>query len=291
MEQLSPTRRQRQSKWLPPVYYPDTTNEISDEGLYVSEEEYWEKYYDHPDFSYEWNNGYLEVKPVTDLKGFLAYIWFQEILKHFLSVNPIATMVGLDIGFRLGLAHKTSIRKPDLAVLLNENPMIIEPDDCNYKGTFDLCIESLSYSSSREIKRDTKIKKKEYEGIGVREYYILDARKKETSFYRLNRSGIYEPMKPVKQVFKSKVLPGFQFRMSDLYKQPSLEQMAQDIVYQHFVLPFYNMEKQRAEQEKLKAEQEKRRAEQEKLKAQQERERADRLAEKLRSLGVSPEDI
>ncbi|MCP4109136.1 MAG: hypothetical protein GY749_27005, partial [Desulfobacteraceae bacterium] len=39
---------------------------VSEDGLAVSEDEYWEKYYEHPDFSYEWNNGYLEERPVSD---------------------------------------------------------------------------------------------------------------------------------------------------------------------------------------------------------------------------------
>jgi len=39
----------------------------SEDGKRVSESLYWEKYYEHPDFSYEWNRGYLEEKPVSDL--------------------------------------------------------------------------------------------------------------------------------------------------------------------------------------------------------------------------------
>ncbi|MCP4350602.1 MAG: hypothetical protein GY795_34475, partial [Desulfobacterales bacterium] len=31
----------------------------SEDGLAVSEEEYWEKYYEHPYFNYEWNDGVL----------------------------------------------------------------------------------------------------------------------------------------------------------------------------------------------------------------------------------------
>ncbi len=39
---------------------------LSEDGLHVSENEYWEKYYEHPDFNYEWNNGALEEKPMAD---------------------------------------------------------------------------------------------------------------------------------------------------------------------------------------------------------------------------------
>ena len=33
---------------------------------YISEDIYWEKYYDFPDISYEWNNGLLEEIPPTN---------------------------------------------------------------------------------------------------------------------------------------------------------------------------------------------------------------------------------
>jgi hypothetical protein len=96
-------------------------------------------------------------------------------------------------------------------------------------------------------------KKAEYAASGVKEYYILhDSRK--IAFYRLNARGIYVPIKPVgkgKSVIKSKVLPGFQFRITDLYQRPSLKTMSEDQVYQGFILPFYQDEKRA----RLKAEQ------------------------------------
>ncbi len=73
--------------------------------------------------------------------------------------------------------------------------------------------------------------------------------------------------------------------------------MSGDNVYRKFALPFYQAEKQRAEQlekqlhlEKQRAEQEKQRAEQEKQRAEQEKQRAERLAEKLKSLGISADE-
>jgi Uma2 family endonuclease len=251
-----------------------TEKDASEHGLYVSETEYWEKYYHHPDFSYEWNNGYLEEKPMTDYRGSRAYQWFLILLHQFLDRFPIAKMIGLEFGFRLALPRKTSIRKPDLAVVLNSNPILLGDTEFSYKGTFDLCIESLSYSGPKEIKRDKVEKKKEYEGIGVREYYILDARRIETAFYRLNAKGKYQKITPSdRDIIQSEVLPGFRFRISDLYRQPSLEEMTDDDLYNSFVLPFHQKIKQRAEQ----AEQ---RAEQAEMKAA-------RLEAKLRELGIS----
>jgi Uma2 family endonuclease len=249
------------------------TEEVSDDGLYVSEAEYWEKYYNHPDFSYEWNNGYLEEKPMTDLKGSLVYQWFCDILRRYFSTYPVGTLINLEIGFRLALPRGKSVRKPDLAVVLNDNPVMMNLSDSSYKGTFDLCIESLSYSRPKEIKRDTVEKKKEYEGIRVKEYYILDARGMETAFYRLNRKGKYQKISPTDNgVICSEVLPGFQFRISDMYDRPPLEQLAEDAVYQDYVLPFYRNIKLRAEY-----------AEQQLI---AERRKSENLAAKLRELGI-----
>jgi len=244
------------------------------DGLAVSEEEYWDRYYNYcegdSDFSYEWNNGYLEEKPVADFQSSMMYRWFLSLMECYFSAYPIGIMSNFEIGFRLALPHDTSIRKPDLGVVLHDNAVTANPGDSSFRGTFDLCVESLSYSSKRDIVRDTVQKKREYAGGGVREYYILDARGKKTAFYRLNKKGKYTEMKPGKDgIVRSEVLPEFQFEISDLYAQPSLEKLSEKEVYRHYVLPFYQKARQEAEAEKQRAEQEKRRAEQEKQRADQ----------------------
>jgi len=52
-----------------------------------------------------------------------------------------------------------------------------------------------------------------------------------------------------------------------------------------------DQEQARAEQEKQRADQEQARAEQEKQRADQERERSDRLAARLKALGVDPDEL
>ncbi len=288
-------------------------NGISKDGLAVSEEEYWEIYYNDPDFVYEWNNGYLEVKPMSDVKGSKSYRWFCTVLDCYLTTYPVGTAVSLEIGFRLALPYKTGVRIPDLAVVLDNNPVSINDDDRGYHGIFDLCVESLSHSSLKEIKRDTEDKKDEYEGAGVKEYYILDARGTETAFYRRDRHGNYKHIRPAKGgIIRSGILPGFQFRISDLYTRPPLEKLAEDKVYHDYVFPSHKEVKQRAEKAEQCAEQETElrkqetaRAEkaeqcaeqetelrkQETARAEQERLRAERLAEKLRAMGIDPNEI
>lgn len=239
---------------------------LSEAGKRVSEADYWAYYYEHPDFSYEWNNGILEEKPVADVSNADLYRWFLILLNAFLEAQPIARMVNLEIGFRLALPDKTTIRKPDLFVVRNDNPVPLHDSDRTYAGICDLCVESLSDSTTQEIERDTKTKKAEYEGVGVHEYYILDASGKYTAFYRRTPDGDYAPIHTGRdKVIRSQVLPGFQFRLADLYRQPALIELTEDPVYQQYVLLEYQAERRRADQERA---------------------RADRLAARLRELGI-----
>jgi len=234
----------------------------------ISEAEYWKKYYDSPNVVYEWNNGYLEEKAVSDVLTILTYKWFFQLLEHYLRTNPIAQSVLLEMGFRYSLSGKNEVRRPDMGIVLNDNPIPLLLHDKSYHGIYDMCIEVLSDSTIEIMERDTITKKDEYAQAGVKEYYILDGRRERTQFFRLNARGVYIPIKPLKGgIIKSKILPGFQFRFEDLFTKPSPDEMINDKVYQDFVLPSYGSAKQKAE-----------RAEK----------RAERLAEQLRALGVEP---
>jgi Uma2 family endonuclease len=254
----------------------------------VSEALYWEKYYSYPDINYEWNNGQLEVVPMTDYAKYLMYLWFLDLLRDFLQTQPLARIIGLETGFRLTLPTKTTIRKPDLGLVLHTNLVPLEDHDRSYRGVFDLCVESLSDSSQTEIDRDTIIKRAEYAAAGVQEYYILDERRIETQFYYLTTRGIYQPLPRTDGIIRSRVLPGFQFRVQDLYDQPAPPQLVQDPVYSAFSSPFYRTERLRTAAAEAVAETERQHAQQADGRAEQERQRAEHYAELLRAAGLLP---
>lgn len=53
----------------------------------------------------------------------------------------------------------------------------------------------------------------------MKEYYILDDRGVETIFYGLNDRGFYDRIEESNGgVIESKLLPGFRFPVSDIYK-------------------------------------------------------------------------
>ncbi|MBV7339844.1 Uma2 family endonuclease [Chloroflexi bacterium TSY] len=225
------------------------------------------------------------------------YVWFLYLLKDYLSVHPIAEMVGQEIGFSLNLASGTRVRAPDLGIVLNSNPVPIGDRDRSYNGIFDLCIEFVSNSKTSEIERDTVHKYNEYAQRGVTEYFILDgspaSRTNETAFYRLDPAGIYQPISPVNGVIQSSVLPGFQFRVADLYTSPNPTQLLSDVIYQSYVSPELWMERQRVEraeaalqQSKFTLEETQSTLEETRSTLEEEQERANRVRAYLDSQGT-----
>ncbi|MBX3015389.1 MAG: Uma2 family endonuclease [Caldilineaceae bacterium] len=278
-----------------------------DEGRYVTFNDYWANYYTHADASYEWNNGYLEAKPLSTLAQYRLFLWFLKLLHEYATFYDNAELMSLETGFTMTVPDPASpgvmkkvVRKPDLAAILRTNPIQWGEHDHSYKGICDLCVESLSDSSVKEMLRDTQIKKSEYAFAGVQEYYILDPENEYMVFYALSAIGDYVEIQPdAEGVIRSQILPGFQFRRRDLTRLPSLEDLIDDAVYP-YVLPGYRaaldrieqeqqraeQAQRRAEQEQRRAEQEQRRAEQEQQRAEQEQQRAEYYANRLRQLGI-----
>ncbi len=226
---------------------------VSHVGRQVSEEEYWGEYYLETDIHYEWNNGVLEEKPVSDFETISVYQWFMLLLLHFLRVHPIAKLEALEMGFRLALPTGTVIRRPDLGVVRNDNPEPLLPLDCSYHGVFDLCVEALSDQERRDIERDTVFKKAEYAAGGVPEFYILHREPERLAFFTRAPGGLYIPLEPQDGVIRSRVLPGFRFRVDDLIRRPEHETLRHDPVYADFVLPGWRAAEERADAEARRA--------------------------------------
>ncbi|MFN8492289.1 MAG: Uma2 family endonuclease [Caldilineaceae bacterium] len=232
-----------------------------DDGRYVSKAEYWATYYDHADASYEWNDGYLEAKPLPNQIQYNLYLWFLLLLKQYIQVYQNGWLMGLETGFSLTVPDlkllgrlKETVRKPDMAVIRHDNPIPWGELERSYAGICDLCVEALSDSSNVEIERDAKIKKAEYEFAGVQEYYILDPSEAYMHFYERTAAGVYVTMTPDPAgVIHSNVLPGFQFRLRDLQRKPSLEALALDEVYQGYVLLEYQAALAQAAAERMRA--------------------------------------
>ncbi len=224
-----------------------------DDGRYVTLEEYWAKWYENPypdiDVSYEWNNGRLEAKPLPNKPQLNLYNWFLDLLRRYLETNKIADLINLETGFVLTIAdpeepsgQRGAVRKPDIGVILHSNPVSWgRIDQRHFAGVCDMVVEALSDSTQAEAERDTEEKKRDYALAGVKEYFILDPNGDHMSFYRLApTAALYEDIHPDnEQVVHSELLPGFQFRHQDLWRQPDLAELALDDPYAGYVIPGY----------------------------------------------------
>ena len=224
------------------------------DGLSVTLEEYWTKWYANPyadkEVSYEWHNGRLEAKPLSTRAQLELYNWFFHLLLHYVESHPIASLLNLETGFILSIqdldnptGERKEVRKPDIGVIRNDNPVEWEKGERVYKGSCDMCVESVSDSTRAAILRDTEAKKQSYAGSGVREYYILDPSEQYMHCYRLNAAGDYEEIEADDEgVIRSEVLPGFQFRWDDLIRKPAIRELILDAVYGGYILPEYQAE-------------------------------------------------
>ena len=230
---------------------PKVVNPLApDDGREVTKDEYWAKWYEHPyvhiDVSYEWNNGFLEAKSLPNSQELDLSNWFLDITRRYLESKPIASLINLETGFSLTMLDfdetigvREAVRKPDIGVILNTNPVSWGGiNQRAFAGVCDMCIEALSDSNSAEVRRDTEEKKRDYARAGVKEYIILDPKGQHMHFYRLNAEGRYEEIQPdADGVIRMEVLPGFQFRLRDLFSLPKLKDLALDEVYSGYVLP------------------------------------------------------
>ena len=223
-----------------------------DEGRRVTLEEYWDKWYENPypdiDVSYEWNNGILEAKPLANAPQVELGFWFLFLLGQYLYTHNIAQLINLETGFVLTMEDasepsgiRKAVRKPDIGIILNSNPVPWgRVDQRSFAGVCDAVVEFISDSSQVEVLRDTEEKRRDYALAGVQEYYILDPTGEHMHFFRLTTDRQYEEIQPdAGEVIRSQLLPGFQFRLRDLYGLTQLEELALDEVYRGYVLLKY----------------------------------------------------
>ncbi len=237
-----------------------------DDGRYVTKEEYWAKWYENPypdiDVSYEWNNGRLEAKPLPNEPQLDLYNWFLDLLRRYISTYPIAKLINLETGFVLTIedpaepsGQREAVRKPDIGVILNSNPVPWGGvDQRHFEGVCDMVVEAVSDSTPAEVLRDTEEKRRDYALAGVKEYYILDPSREHMRFYRLIAGGRYEEIQPdAEGVIGSDVLPGLQFRLEETERQPDLEELALNDVYSGYVIPKFQIAVTKSEAEAQRA--------------------------------------
>jgi Uma2 family endonuclease len=117
---------------------------------------------------------------------------------------------------RMRLPEKPSGREPDLMFIASAHAERLQ--ETYVDGPADLVVEIVSPDS--EV-RDRADKFLEYETAGIPEYWLLDPRRQEASFYVLGADAQYH-RRPVSSdgLYQSHVLAGFRLRVDWLWRTP-----------------------------------------------------------------------
>ncbi len=198
---------------------------------------------------------------------------------------------------------------PDVIAVLDVDPHLRNRWVVSREGRgLDFALE---VTLEGDRKKDLQDNVSRFARLGITEYFVLDLKFKRILGYRLAQ-GEYEPIVPQGGRWSSRVLGldlAFErdrvrfFAGSAPLPQSEeliarLDSMLADLVLKEQELAREleeaharaEQEKARAEHEKARAEQENARAEHEKARAEQENARAERLAQRLRELGVDPDE-
>lgn len=162
----------------------------------------------------EWVDG--EIVPMSPARAEHQRLMF--FLAQILSIYAEAHQLGevMPPPFLMRLATRPSGREPDLLFIARENAGRLQ--DAYLDGPADLAVEITSPDSST---RDRGDKFTEYETAGVREYWLIDPRRREARFYQLQSDGVYRSIEvEANGVYQSVVLPDFRLPVAWLWQRP-----------------------------------------------------------------------
>ena len=106
-------------------------------------------------------------------------------------------------------------RSPDILFVGKRNLSRLKHN--HLEGPADLVVEIISPGSGAV---DRGEKYFEYEEGGVREYWLIDPRRKQAEFHQLGRDKSFHPMAVTNGVFNSTVLKGFWLEVDWMWKKP-----------------------------------------------------------------------
>ena len=162
---------------------------------------------------YELGRGVIVVSDVPAIRHYrqIDAIRF-ELTKFRISYPGILNAVMASNECKILLADLESERHPDLAIYLTA-----PPEEQNPWAIWipEVAIEVVSPGSEH---RDYVEKREEYFDFGIKEYWIVDADKKEVLVLRRSRGKWAERTLRPGDIYETKLLPGFQFDCGLVFK-------------------------------------------------------------------------
>lgn len=176
------------------------------EQIGISEADYMEHWAEQ---RYEWAKGVLFTMTPISSEHDVLIRYSSNMLEAYFEFRPIGRIRRDPFVMRL---EGISSRQPDIQVILHSNPHPLKPTYMD--GPADICIEITSPGS---VKTDRGDKFVEYEKGGVGEYWIFDPQRRESLFYRLNASGVYQSQPLENDTYATPLLPGLKIHVPTLW--------------------------------------------------------------------------
>ncbi len=156
------------------------------------------------------------IKPMSVTRSHDELTRFlHALLRFFVEAKHLGKIHGEPYQMKMVLNDKIKGREPDIFFIKRENLDRISEKFCD--GAADLVIEVISPES---VTRDTVDKFEEYEAAGVKEYWIIDYRRRTVNFYGYDENIKYKMLPlSVDGVFESRVIEGLWIKTDWLWQE------------------------------------------------------------------------
>lgn len=142
-------------------------------------------------------------------------LFLKALLRFFVEAKKLGKIHGEPYQMKMKFDGKTKGREPDIFFVKTENFERI--GEQFFDGAADLVIEVISPES---IVRDTQDKFEEYEKAGVKEYWIIDPKRRTAIFYGFDEKGKYKQLSlEADGKFDSKVLENLWIKTDWLWQE------------------------------------------------------------------------
>ena len=175
------------------------------------------------DIAAEYVDGEVIVHSPVRIRHSELAIFLASIMKLVAEQGDAGVVLGPEVQTRL----RPGLRRiPDVMFIARERAHIVL--ETRIDGAPDLAIEIVSPDS---VERDWQKKYLEYQGAGVREYWIVDPHYQQIRVYILGVNGLYKDLDVVEGWLRSMVLPGFALRPEWLWQDtlPTFLDVARDL--------------------------------------------------------------
>ncbi len=139
------------------------------------------------------------------------FVWLVSLMYIFAQLNDLGKVYGSRVAFKLG-EHDSP--EPDIGFVPKARLASVKRG--NVQGPPALAVEIVSPESED---RDYKRKRRQYEGAGVTEYWIIDEIKQKVTLLRLDAKGKYREVRPQKSKLHSTAMPGFWVRPAWMWSE------------------------------------------------------------------------